>query len=62
MTNVFICQEFTLIKVSIAYHRDRKVRIKQTNNPKAFNDYSQLFDDVYESLEDYNATKKSVKT
>ena len=28
------------------------------NERKAFIDYSQLTDDVYESLEDYNPTKK----
>ena len=35
-----------------------KVRIKNLKNPKAFIDYSQTIDDVYENLEDYNPTKK----
>ena len=35
-----------------------KVRIKTLKNPKAFIDYSQIIGDVYESLEDYNPTKK----
>ena len=28
-------------------------------NPETFIDYSQIIDDVYENLEDYNPTKKS---
>ena len=35
-----------------------KVGIKTIKNPKAFIDYSQTIDDVYENLEDYNQTKK----
>ena len=35
-----------------------KVGIKTLKNPKAFSDYSQTIDDVYENLEDYNPTKK----
>ena len=35
-----------------------KVEIKKLNNLKAFIDYSQTVDDVYENLEDYNPTKK----
>ena len=35
-----------------------KVGIKILKNPKAFIDYSSTIDDVYENLEDYNATKK----
>ena len=35
-----------------------KVGIKILKNPKAFIDYSQKIDDVYENLEDYNSTKK----
>ena len=31
---------------------------EQVKNPKAFTDYSQKIDDVYENLEDYNPTKK----
>ena len=30
----------------------------ETENLKAFIDYSQAIDDVYENLEDYNPTKK----
>ena len=36
----------------------KKVEFKQTKNAKAFIDYSQLTDDVYENLEDYNPTQK----
>ena len=35
-----------------------KVGIKTLKNPKAFTDYSQTIDDVYENLEEYNQTKK----
>ena len=35
-----------------------KVGIQNLKNPKAFIDYSQTIDDVYENLEDYNPTKK----
>ena len=39
-------------------NRREKVGIKKLKNPKAFIDYSQAIDDVYEDLEDYNPTKK----
>ena len=35
-----------------------KIGIKNLKNPKAFIDYSQTIDDVYENLGDYNPTKK----
>ena len=35
-----------------------KVGIGNLKNPKAFTDYSQITDDVYENLEHYNPTKK----
>ena len=35
-----------------------KVRTEKSKNTKAFIDYSQTIDDVYENLEDYNPTKK----
>ena len=35
-----------------------KVGIKNLKNPKAFIDYSQTIDDVYENVEEYNPTKK----
>ena len=35
-----------------------KVGIEILKYPKAFTDYSQTIDDVYENLEDYNPTKK----
>ena len=38
-----------------------KVGIKTLKNPKAFIDYSQTIDDVYENLEYYNPTKKRRK-
>ena len=35
-----------------------KEGIKTLKNPKAFIDYSQVIDDVYENLKNYNPTKK----
>ena len=35
-----------------------KFGIENLKNPKAFIDYSQTIDYVYENLEDYNPTKK----
>ena len=35
-----------------------KVGVENLKNPKAFSDYSQTIDDVYENLEDYNLRKK----
>ena len=35
-----------------------KVRLENLTYPKAFVDYSQTIDNVYENLEDYNPTKK----
>ena len=40
-------------------NRREKVGIKTLKNPRAFIDYSQTIDDVYENLEDYNPTKKT---
>ena len=37
---------------------EKKSEIKKIKNPKAFNDYSQTIDDVYENLEDYKPTNK----
>ena len=37
---------------------EKKVGIENLINLKAFTDYSQTTDDVYENLEDYNPTKK----
>ena len=35
-----------------------KLGIETLTNPKAFIDYSQTIEDVYENLKDYNLTKK----
>ena len=35
-----------------------KAGIKILKNPKAFTDYSQTIDDVYENFEDHNLTNK----
>ena len=56
--NLFICQRSIRIKESIAYQWKGKVGIKKFKNKKAFINYSQTNDIVYENLEDYNTTKK----
>ena len=45
-------------KYQLLINGREKVGIKKLKNPKAFIDYSQTIDDVYENLEDYNPTKK----
>ena len=48
-------------KYQLLFKEREKVGIKNLKNPKAFIDYSQITDDVYENLEDledYNPTKK----
>ena len=45
-------------KYQLLINGREKVGVKTLKNPKAFIDYSQTVDDVYENLEDYNSTKK----
>ena len=45
-------------KYQLLINGREKVGIKTQKNPKAFIDYSQAIDYVYENLEDYNPTKK----
>ena len=47
-------------KYRLLINRREKVGIKELKNPKAFIDYSQTVDNVYENLEDYNPTKKRI--
>ena len=42
------------MKVSFAYLSKRKSIIEILESPKAFIDYSQIIDNVYENLEDCN--------
>ena len=46
------------LKYELLINERENVEIKKLNNPKAFIDYSQAIDDVYDNLEDYNPTKK----
>ena len=46
------------LKYQLLVNGREKVGIKKLKNPKALIDYSQIIDDVYENLEDYNPTKK----
>ena len=45
-------------KYQLLNNEREKVGIENLKNPKAFIDYSQTIDDVYENLEDCNSTKK----
>ena len=45
-------------KYQLLINESKKVGIKKLKNPKAFTEYLQTIDDVYENLEDYNPTKK----
>ena len=45
-------------KYQLLINRREKVGIKKLKNPKAYIDYLQTIDNVYENLEDYNPTKK----
>ena len=58
--HLFISQRSIRSKVSIAYQQKRKSRknSKKRKIPKAFINYSQATNDVYEILEGYNPTKK----
>ena len=56
--NLPICHRSIQIKVQLPINERAKVGIKKLKNPKAFIDYSQIIDGVYENLEDYNPTKK----
>ena len=45
-------------KYQLLINGKENIRIKTPKNRKAFIDYSQAVDDVYQNLEDYNPTKK----
>ena len=45
-------------KYQLLINGREKLGIENLKNPKAFIDFSQTIDDVYENLEDYNLTKK----
>ena len=45
-------------KYQLLFNGSKKVGIKKLKNPKAFIDYSQTIDDIYENLEDCNSRKK----
>ena len=47
-------------KYQLLINGREKVGIKTLKNPKAFIDYSQTIEDIYENLEDYNPTKKRI--
>ena len=45
-------------KYQLLINGREKVGIENLKNPKTFIDYSQIVDDVYENVEDYNPAKK----
>ena len=55
---LFIHERSPPIKYQLLVNGREKVEIQILKNPKAFIDYLQTTDDVYENLEDYNQTKK----
>ena len=55
--HLFILQKSIESKYQLLINGKEKVGIKQLENPKAFNDFSQKIY-VYEKLEDRNLTKK----
>ena len=46
-------------KYQLLINGRQKVGNETIKNPKAFIDYSQIINDVYENLQDYNSTMKS---
>ena len=46
-------------KYQLLINRREKIGIKKLKHPKAFIDYSQTIDNVYENFEDSNSIKKS---
>ena len=46
-------------KYQLLINGREKIGTENLKNPKAFIDYSQTIDDVYENLEDYNRIKKT---
>ena len=53
-----LCQRLFESKYQFLINIKEKVGIKKSKHLKAFLDYSQTIADVYETLEDYNPTKK----
>ena len=47
-------------KYQLLINGREKVEIENLKNPKAFIDFSQRIDDVYEHLEDYNSPEKRI--
>ena len=45
-------------KYQLLINGREKIGAENLKNPKAFIDYSQIIDDIYENLEDYNPAKK----
>ena len=46
------------LKYQLLINGRKKIGTKKLKNPKAFIDYSQTIDDVYENVEDYNSKMK----
>ena len=56
--NLFIRKRFKVSKYQLLIRGREKVGVKLLKSPKVFINYSQIIEDVYENLEDYNPTKK----
>ena len=55
---LFVCQRSTWNKVLVVYQWEKKLGIEKLKNRKAFIDYSQTIDGVYENSEYDNPTMK----
>ena len=55
---LFIRKRFKVSKYQLLISGREKVGVKLLKNPKVFINYSQIIENVYENLEDYNPTKK----
>ena len=53
-----ICQSPFESKYQLLINGREEVGIENLKNPKAFIDYSQTIDDVYDNLEEYNPSKQ----
>ena len=57
----FVYKRFKRTKVSIFDKKRENVGIKHLNNPNAFIECSNMMDDVYENINDYNPIRKRKK-
>ena len=59
-TFIYMSNIYSNHSINCLWIEEKKVGIKILKNPKAFINYSQTIDDVYENLEDCNPRKKKI--